>query len=267
LPEVVMTDWLRTFLKQKYAHLPNDALEEAILRASRPAGVTPEQRNKSFHNLFTRGFEQKYRKADGTEAFEHIYIVDWTNPDANDFCIVNQLPIRGQNDRRPDILIYINGFPIVLLELKNPYEEQPNTLGAFNQVQHYKAGISQLFDFNGFVVISDGGLSGHATDETPHASGSTLHGMWTAAWEWYAPWKSIDGRDIVESSTGAMKALIEGLFPKDRLLDYLRHFIAFEVVNEKIEKKGAKYHQFFGVRFAVREALRATRRRVTARSA
>ena len=145
--------------------------------------------------------------------FEHIYIVDWENPAANDFCVVNQLPIRGQNDRRPDIIIYVNGFPIVLFELKNPYEEQPNTLGAFNQVQHYKAGISQLFDFNALVVVSDGGMVGHAEDDTPHAVGSTLHGMWTAPWEWYAPWKSINGREVVESSTGAMKTLIEGLFP------------------------------------------------------
>jgi type I restriction enzyme, R subunit len=256
--DVVMTDWLRAFLQKKHGHLPPEALEEAIVRAARPEGVTTEQRNKHFHELLTRGFEQKYRKPDGTEAFEHIYLVNWTDAAANDFCVVNQLPVRGQNDRRPDVLIYLNGFPLVLFELKNPYEEEPNTLGAFNQVQHYRAGISQLFDFNELVVISDGGMVGHANDDTPHAVGSTLHGMWTSTWEWYAPWKSINGRDVVESATGAMKTLIEGLFPKDRLLDYLRHFIAFEVVNEKIEKKGAKYHQFFGVRFAVEEALRAT---------
>ena len=157
------------------------------------------------------------------------------------------------------MLIYVNGFPLVLFELKNPYEEEPNTLGAFNQVQHYRTGIAQLFDFNALVVVSDGGMVGHADDESPHAVGSTLHGMWTGAWEWFAPWKSINGRDVVESATGAMKTLIEGLFPKDRLLDYVRHFIAFEEVNERIEKKGAKYHQFFGVRFAVEKALRATR--------
>jgi type I restriction enzyme R subunit len=257
--DVVMTDWLRTFLQKQYGHLPAEALEEAIVRFSRPEGVTTEQRNKHFHQLLTGGIEQKYRKADGTEDFAHLHAVDWTDPAANDFCIVNQLPIRGQNDRRPDLIVYLNGFPLVLFELKNPYEEEPNTLGAFNQVQHYRAGIAQLFDFNGLVVVSDGGMVGHAADDTPHAAGSTLHGMWTSSWEWYAPWKSIDGREIVESATGAMKTLIEGLFPKDRLLDYMRHFIAFEVVGEKIEKKGAKYHQFFGIRFAVEEALRATR--------
>jgi type I restriction enzyme R subunit len=256
--DVVMTDWLQSFLQRKYPELPTAAVKEAILKASHPEGITTEQRNKNFHAMLTRGFEQKYRKADGTETFEHIYLVDWEKVDANDFCIVNQLTIRAANDRRPDIIIYVNGFPIVLFELKNPYEKEPNTLGAFNQVQHYKAGISQLFDYNALVIVSDGGMVGRADDDTPHAVGSTLHGMWTAAWEWFAPWKSINGRDVVESSTGAMKTLLEGLFPPERLLDYLRHFIAFEVVNEKIDKKGAKYHQYFGVRFAVEEAFRAT---------
>ena len=259
--EVVMVDWLRAFLQKKYPQLPAEALEEAIVKASNPEGVTPEQRNKHFHAMLTSGFDQKYRKPDGTETHEHIFLVEWDKDKwgENDFCIVNQLTIRGANDRRPDIIIYLNGFPIVLFELKNPYEEEPNTLGAFNQVQHYKTGISQLFDFNALVVVSDGGMVGRADDDTPHAVGSTLHGMWTAAWEWFAPWKSINGRDVVESSTGAMKTLVEGLFQPERLLDYLRHFIAFEVVNEKIEKKGAKYHQYFGVRFAVAEAIRATK--------
>jgi type I restriction enzyme R subunit len=257
--EVVMVDWLKAFLQKKYPQLPSEALNEAIIKILRPEGVTPEQRNMTFHLLLTGGWDQKYRTPDGTESYVHVQYVDWEQPSANDFCVVNQLTIRGANDRRPDIIIYLNGLPIVLFELKNPYEEEPNTLGAFNQVQHYKAGISQLFDFNALVVVSDGGMAGKSDDDTPHAVGSTLHGMWTAPWEWFAPWKSLNGCDVVESSTGAMKTLVEGLFQPARLLDYLRHFIAFEVVNEKIEKKGAKYHQYFGVRFAVEEALRATK--------
>ncbi len=259
LQEVVITDWVRSFLSFRYPHLNAEAVEAAVIKASRPEGVTAVQRNMNFHALLTRGFEQRYRKPDCSEDIEHIHLVDWHNVENNDLCVVNQLSIRGQNDRRPDVLIYLNGFPVVLFELKNPYEEEPNTLGAFNQVQHYKAGISQLFDFNALVIVSDGGMIVPVSDDAPKEAGSTLHGPWTASWEWFAPWKSINGRDVVENVTGAMKTLIEGLFPKDRLLDYIRHFIGFEVVNDKIEKKGAKYHQFFGIRFAVDEALRATR--------
>ena len=165
-------------------------------------------------------------------------------PEENDFCVVNQLPIRGQNDRRPDIIIYLNGFPIVLFELKNPYEEQPNTLGAFNQVQHYKAGISQLFDFNALVVVSDGGMVGHADDDTPHAVGSTLHGMWTAnegmvrALEDDRRPRRVGKLDRRDESTD--RRTVSG----GRLLAYIRDFIVFEIVNDKIKKKGAKYHQF-----------------------
>ena len=114
--DVVMTDWLRAFLQQKYPHLPADSLEEAILKASHPEGITTEQRNKNFHAMLTRGFEQKYRKPDGTEAFEHIYFVEWEKDKwaENDFCVVNQLTIRGANDRRPDIIWVLVGPQKVL---------------------------------------------------------------------------------------------------------------------------------------------------------
>jgi hypothetical protein len=132
----------------------------------------------NFHALLTRGFEQRYRKPDVSEDIEHVHLVDWHNVANNDLCVVNQFSIRGQNDRRPDVLIYLNGFPVVLFELKNPYEEEPNTLGAFNQVQHYKAGISQLFDFNALVIVSDGGMIVPVSDDAPKEAGSTLHGPW-----------------------------------------------------------------------------------------
>ena len=136
------------------------------------------------------------------------------------------MPIHGQNDRRPDIVIYVNGLPLVVFELKNPYSEKPTVDEALNQIQHYTHDIPQLFDFNALVVVSDGV--------------TTLHGMWTAPDEWYAPWKSIDGLDVEPNTTGSMKTLVEGLFPKDRLLAYIRDFIVFEVANDKITKKGAQ---------------------------
>jgi len=245
LEKVVWVEPLREHLTTHYAQLPPEAINQAIHLASHPEGFDSLHRNLIFHQMLTRGFDLKY-KPSGTneERYEHIYLVDWDHPERNDFCIVNQLPIKGQNDRRPDVIIYINGLPLVVFELKNPYDEAPTVEGAYNQIQHYRVDIPQLFDFNTFCVVSDGT--------------KTLHGMFSASMEWFAPWKSINGRTIEPATTASMKVLVEGLFTKDRLLEYIRQFILFEIVNDVITKKGAKYHQFFGVRFAVEQALRAT---------
>jgi type I restriction enzyme R subunit len=242
---VIITDLLKTFLQNKYPHLTSDAIEQAISIISSPEGADTLHRNKNFHQLLTRGYEVKYKNSSGREIYEHVYPIDWNDPDNNDFRVINQLSISGKNDRRPDIIIYINGLPLIVFELKNPYDESPTVNGAYNQIQHYILDMPQLFDYNAFCVISDGV--------------NTLHGMFTAAMEWYAPWKSIDGKFIAQPSLPTMKVLLEGLFLKDRLLQYIRHFIVFEEINNVIVKKGAKYHQFFGVRFAVEEAIRATR--------
>ena len=244
LEAVALVDALRRHLRASYATLTPEALETAIRIITNPEGVTLLQRNMNFHRLLTRGFEVRLKDAKGLERFEHVYPVNWDEPDKNDFRVVNQLPIRGKNDRRPDLIVYVNGLPLVVFELKSPFDEYGDHVGAYNQLQHYTVDIPQLFDFNAFCVVSDG----------VH----TLHGVHSASLEWFAPWKSIDGRNVEPTTTGSVKMLIEGLFPKDRLLEYIRHFMVFEVVNEIITKKGAKYNQFFGVRFAVREALRAT---------
>lgn len=234
--EVVIRDLLRANFIKRYPELPPSVLAEAIGRICQPDGVDTIRRNKAFHTLLTRGFEHKIKHPDGREEHIHIYPIAWDKPTANDFHVVNQLPIRGKNDRRPDIIIYVNGLPLVVFELKNPYAIKPTVEDALNQIQHYIHDIGQLFDYNSFVVVSDGV--------------NTQHGIWSAEAEWYAPWKSIDGFDIEPNTVGSMKVLVEGLFPKDRLLQYIRDFILFEEANEKITKKGAKYHQFFAVRLA-----------------
>lgn len=243
LEAVVLTDKLRAHLRARYSHLPEDALDAAVAIAVNPEGVSSLQRNMSFHKKLTRGFEVPY-KISGEKKIEHVYVINWDEPDKNDFLVVSQLPIHGNNDRRPDLIIYVNGFPLVVFELKSPYDEYVDVDGAYNQIQHYAVDIPQLFDFNSFCVASDGI--------------ATLHGMHSAELNWFSPWKSIDGKTTEPLTTGSMKTLIEGLFPIDRLLQYIRHFIVFESVNDVITKKGAKYHQFFGVQFAVQEALRAT---------
>jgi type I restriction enzyme, R subunit len=239
--EVVLRVILKDKLVEFYSDLPDNAIEFVVNRLTRPEGVDTLQRNKKFHEDLTKGFEVPYERDDGVKNHVHVYPINWNEPKKNDFRVVNQFPIHGQNDRRPDIIIFINGLPLIVFELKNPYSIKPSVDDALNQIGHYKHDIPQLFEFNALTVISDGI--------------QTLHGMWTAGMEWYAPWKSIDGVNIEANTTGSMKALVEGLFSKERLLEYLRHFILFEVADEKIIKKGAKYHQFFAVRLAADKTL------------
>jgi type I restriction enzyme R subunit len=243
--EVVLKDHLKISLAKRYPVLPPHSLDEAVARFSRPEGADTLRRNMAFHHAMTRGVEVKVEHSGGRVEHVHVYGVDWETPVHNDFLVVNQLPIHGQNDRRPDIIVYVNGLPLAVFELKNPYDEQPTVEGALNQIAHYRNEIPQLFDFNAVAVVSDGV--------------TTLHGMWTSTPEWFAPWKSIDGSTDVPKTTGTMKTLVEGLFQKDRLLAYVRDFILFEVANDKITKKGAKYHQFFAVQIAAEKAIQANR--------
>ncbi|HBY97739.1 MAG TPA: hypothetical protein DEP84_27990 [Chloroflexi bacterium] len=246
LHSVVLPDLLRDHLRRRYPHLPAEAVEQAIQVASAPEGVTLDRRNMAFQGLLRQGHILRYEQG-GEERFEHVEFIDFEQPDRNDFLVVSQLPIQGAaggtgNSRRPDLIVYVNGLPLVVFELKSPWDEYADVGGAYNQLGHYTVDIPQLFNFNAFCVISDGN--------------TTLHGMNSAGFEWFSPWKSIDGREVEPNTTGSMKTLIEGLFPKARLLDYVRNFIVHEVVNDKITKKGARYHQFFAVRFAVGEARR-----------
>jgi len=243
--EVVLRSLLRSSLAARYPDLPTRSLDEAVARFASPEGADTIRRNMMFHRDLTRGIEVKVQHTGGMVEHRHVYAVDWENPARNDFMVVNQLPVRGQNDRRPDIVVFVNGLPLALFELKNPYDPHPTVEDALNQIAHYRYDIPQIFEFNAVTVVSDGI--------------TTLHGMWTSTPEWFAPWKSIDGYQIEANTTGSMKTLVEGLFPKDRLLDYIHHFIVFEVANEVINKKGAKYHQFFAVRVAVEKAIAACR--------
>lgn len=257
--QVVLVDVLRDNLRARYPDLSTTDLATAVERITRPEGADTLHRNKAFHtDLLTRGFELRVDRAmvlsdrhavgrpmlTGPAETEvvHIHPVDWERPERNRFHVVNQLRIAGP-DRIPDIVVFVNGLPLVVFELKNPWDENANVDDAHNQLQHYGVLCPRLFEFNAFCVASDGNDS--------------LHGMWTSGLEWYAPWKSVDGQHVEAAKTGSMATLINGLFPKDRLLAYIRHFVLFEVDKAGIVKKGAKYHQFFAVRAAVDRTLAA----------
>jgi type I restriction enzyme R subunit len=245
LGEVVLRDRLEAFLKKTYPRIPARHLPALVDRLTDPDGVTLLQRNERFHEMLTKGIDFTWEE-NGEQVFHHVYPINWDEPEENDFLVINQLPIEGKMARRPDLIVFVNGLPLVVFELKSPYSEQATIEDAYNQITNYTYDIPQLFTFNAFVVISDGT--------------QTLHGMPGASFEYYAAWKSIDGKEVDNSITNTMRTLIQGLFPKKRLLDYIRNFIVFmKDGNKEAVKIGAKYHQYFGVRFAVEHAVRATR--------
>ncbi|NIK80538.1 type I restriction enzyme R subunit [Paenibacillus castaneae] len=245
LNEVVLQDRLEGFLRRAYPAIPSYQIPVLASQFMNPDGVTLVQRNESFHRMLTKGYEFSYEK--GIEKFfHHVYPIDWSNPENNEFLVVNQLAIDGRMARRPDIIVYVNGLPMVIFELKSPYNENATIDDAYTQVTNYTSDISQLFNFIAFSVISDGV--------------TTLHGMPGESIDYYAAWKSIDGRLVDNNIINSMKTMIEGMFPKDRLLAYIRNFIFFMRDQKgRVTKIGGKYHQFFGVQFAVQEAVRATR--------
>jgi type I restriction enzyme, R subunit len=245
LGEVVLHDRLYAFLKDQYTQIPVVHLPALLSKFVDPDGVTLLQRNQRFHEMLTKGIDFPYEE-NGETVYHHVIPVNWDEPLKNDFLVVNQLPIEGRMPRRPDIIIYINGLPLVVFELKSPYSEQATIEHAYTQITNYTYDIAQLFNYAAFAVISDGT--------------QTLHGIPGAPFEFYAAWKSIDGQSVDNHIANSMRTMIEGMFPKERLLDYIRNFIVFMKDGSKEAiKLGAKYHQYFGVRFAVEHAVRATR--------
>lgn len=243
--DVVLKDELLAFIQKEYPQLPADMQALAVAEFTNNVGADLEHRNRSFHLKCTKGIDLNYEDAQGNEKAVHVYPIDFNNPENNSFWAVNQFSITGKNKRRPDIIIYINGLPLVLFELKNWYDENTNLKEAHNQIEHYKKDIPQLFEYNALTIISDGN--------------EAQHGMFSSGMEWFAPWKSITGKNTVDEDDFQMHTLLFGLFPKARLLNYIKNFIFHEDHNGSLIKKGAKYHQFFGVNFAVEAAKKSVR--------
>jgi type I restriction enzyme R subunit len=242
LNKAVLEAIFENFLREKYTHVPRKILNEVKQEFLFNDGADIYQRNHDFHKKLSRGISKTWKDEKGKQHFEHFYVVDFNDPTNNDFLIVNQYTIHGKNVRRPDLIIFINGLPLVLFEFKNWFDPDADVYTAFNQIQHYIEDIPQLFEYNAITVVSDGN--------------TTLHGMFSSGMEWYAAWKSVDGLTTVEADF-ALETLIKGLLVPDRLLQYIRFFIFHEQEKGKLVKKGAKYHQFFGVQYALEETKKA----------
>jgi len=172
-------------------------------------------------------------------------LIDFEDPANNDWLAVNQFTVvEDRRNRRPDVALFVNGLPLAVVELKNPEDETATIRAAFNQLQTYKQEIPSLFHTNEVMVVSDGVA----------ARAGTL----TSNWEWFMPWRTIEGREVAPKGSLELEVLLKGIFEKRRFLDLLRDFIVFEVDGAKINKKMAGYHQFHAVNKAVERTLEAS---------
>ena len=243
--EVILTRRLQEAVARLNPTIPTEAQEEAIRKVLNPDSHTLVQNNRAFHLMLVDGIEVEYRQPDSTIRGERVRLVDFDTPENNDWLAVNQFTIVEKSERRPDIVLFINGLPLAVIELKNPTDEKATVLTAFRQTQTYKQEIPTLFTYNEAIVISDG-LEARI-------------GSLTADTEWFLPWRTIGGEDEAPSTELALEVLIKGSFEKQRFLSYLKHFIVFEETEGgTIAKKIAGYHQYHAVQTAVETTLKAS---------
>ncbi len=243
--QVVLTERLRQALARLNSELPPEALDDALRKLTRPEGPTLEARNRALHRLLVDGVTVEYRRPDGSIAGAQARVFDFDDPENDDWLAVNQFTVsENKHNRRPDVVLFVNGLPLALLELKNAADENATIWSAFNQCQTYRAELPTLFAYNAVLVISDG----------IEARIGTL----TAGREWFKPWRTISGEQLADAYLPELQVMVEGILEKRRLLDLLRDFIVFEDDGSgTLVKKTAGYHQFHAVRAAVAETLRA----------
>ena len=237
---------LKTRLLQQMAlinpEVPTSALETVMQTVSQPESPILIKSNRAFHKWLIEGVAVEYTcPKTGDNIPTHVQLIDFKNVKNNQFLVVNQFSVAGtKGTRRPDIVVFINGLPIAVIELKNPADKNADIWHAFNQFQTYKNEISDLFVFNEALIVSDGW--------------NARVGSLTANKERYLPWKTIQSEDDKPLLEFQLETMVRGFFDQKLLLDYIRYFVLFEVDNDKLIKKIAGYHQFH----AVREAVKAT---------
>jgi len=264
--DIILLERLQNAVRRINPTISADAQNEAIkelLRINSPELLT---NNESFHRLLTEGINITYQDK-GNERGDLVWLIDFENPKNNEFLVANQFTvIENGNNKRPDVILFVNGIPLVVIELKNAADENATVKSAFRQIETYKSVIPSLFTYNGFVIISDG----------LEAKAGTI----SAGFSRFMAWKSEDGKTEASNLQSQMQTLINGMLNKETLLDLIRHFTVFEKT-KKVElaksrdegigkdaktgittittvKKLAAYHQYYAVNRAVESTLRAT---------
>ena len=242
--QVILERRLRDALARLNPTLPSDALDEAFRKLIRVDGADLIQRNRAMHRLLVNGVTVEYRYGEGAIRGAQVRVIDFDNPEQNDWLAVNQFSVtEAKQTRRPDVVLFVNGLPLGLIELKNAADENATIRSAFRQLQTYQAELPSLFTANALLVASDGV--------------EARVGVVGAGWEWFKPWRTITGEALADPHLPEIQVVVEGVAQKQRFLDLIRDFIVFEDDGGKIVKKMAGYHQFHAVRAAVAETLRA----------
>ena len=245
--EVVLVGRLREAIRRLNPAIPEEAREEALRKVLRVGTPSLTQSNRAFHRMLRDGVDVEYQRPDGSIAGDKARLIDFNDVGSNDWLAVNQFTvIEGQHNRRPDIVIFVNGLPLGLIELKNAADEDADIWAAYWQLQTYKAEITSLLHYNAVLVVSDG---------TYARIGSV-----TANQEWFKVWRTIDGEGDAPKTALELDTLTRGVFDPQRFLDLLQHFIVFEEDPDSgaLHKIIASYHQFHAVNAAVEETVRAS---------
>ena len=250
--DVILFDRLKTAVKNINSDLPEDAIDDAIKQLTQINTPDLIANNEIFHRLLTEGIKVTYRK-NGEERGDIVWLIDFKNPENNDFLVVNQFTVIENNiNKRPDVVIFVNGLPLVVIELKNPADENATIKSAYNQLQTYKQTIPSLFTYNEILIISDGL--------------EAKMGSLSAGYDRFMSWKSIDGKKVAPKLMSELEVLIMGLLNKNTFLDYIKFFILFDKSKKEDEKgqsiiqttkKIAAYHQYFAVNKAIKSTIRA----------
>ncbi len=238
--QIILSGRLIEQLQKINPHIPTATLEAVAQQISKPETPILIKNNKAFHSLLLQGVKVEFKEGEQSKT-DYVQLIDFTHVENNQFLVVNQYTITGsKGNRRPDVIVFINGLPLVVLELKNPADSQADIWSAYQQLQTYKDELTDLFIFNEALVISDG-LNARI-------------GSLTANKERFLPWRTIDNEDDKPLFEYRLETLVKGFFKPELLLDYIHYFVLFEQDGDKTIKKIAGYHQFH----AVREAVKAT---------
>jgi len=245
--EVLLAQRSRSAIQALNPQLSPDGVSEVLKKVSNPEGSTLEMRNRAFHSMLVEGVPVEVRTTEGEIRTISARVIDFDNPDKNDFLAVNQFTVvENKIERRPDIVLFINGLPLTVIELKNAADEQADIWKAYSQLDTYKKQLPTLFQFNEMLVISDGV--------------EARVGSLTANKERFMPWRTIEGDKRADDNLPQLQVVLQGVFDRQRYLDLIKYFVVFEEgAPGKLVKKIGGYHQFHAVNVAVESTIRASK--------